>query len=64
MRPLYSRPVRVRKDILGIVAHAQREWVHGNPLSIAEIHAAIETRIDEEISAAVQDAISEIRRDE
>lgn len=61
--PTYSRATRVRKDVIGIIAHGQREWLHGNGLPIAEIHEAIDARIAEEISSAVQEAIFEYRRE-
>ena len=57
MRPPYSRAARVRQDVIGIVAHAQREWLHGNGLPVAEVWEAIEARIDTEINDAVADAL-------
>jgi hypothetical protein len=47
--------------VVGIVAHALREWLHGHGLPIAEIYEAIDARIDTEINEAVQDALREIR---
>jgi hypothetical protein len=62
MRAANDPAVRLRKAIIEIIAHAQREWLHrGDPRPVAEIHDAIETLIEEEINAAVQDRIFEIR---
>jgi hypothetical protein len=60
----HSRAARVRKDVIGIVTHAQREWLHGNGLPAADIWEVIEARIDTEINEAVQDALREIRPDD
>jgi len=57
----YIRAARARQDVVGIVAHALREWLHGHGLPIAEIYEAIDARIDTEINEAVQDALREIR---
>ena len=62
MRAANDPAVRLRKAIIEIVVHEQREWLHrGDPRPVAEIHVAIETLIEEEINACVQDRISEIR---
>jgi hypothetical protein len=57
MPPSYSRAARVRQDVIGIVAHALREWLHGHGLPIAEIYEVIDARIDTEIDEAVRDAL-------
>jgi hypothetical protein len=54
-----TRAACVRQDVIGIVAHAQREWLHGHGLPVAEIWEAIDVRIDTEINEAVQDALRE-----
>jgi hypothetical protein len=55
----------LRKAIIEIIVHEQREWLYrGNPRPVAEIHDSIETLIEEEINARVQDRLSEIRRDD
>jgi hypothetical protein len=54
-----NRAARVRQDVIGIIAHAQREWWHGHGLPVAEIWQAIEVRIETEINEAVQDALRE-----
>jgi hypothetical protein len=51
----------VRQDVIGILAHTLREWLHGNGLPIEEVYACVDTRIEEAIREAVQDAIREIR---
>jgi hypothetical protein len=59
MRAVHNPAVRLRKRILEIIVHEQREWLYrGNPRPVTEIHDAIETLIEEEINASVQDAIS------
>jgi hypothetical protein len=59
MRAVHNPAVRLRKRILEIIVHEQREWLYrGNPRSVAEIHDAIETLIEEEINASIRDAIS------
>jgi hypothetical protein len=60
----HSRGARVRRDVIGTVAHALHAWLHGHGCPIVEIYEIIDARIDEEISEAVQDALREIRRDE
>jgi hypothetical protein len=57
----YIRAARARKDVVGIVAHALREWLHGHGLPIAEIYEVIDARIAAEIDEAVADALREIR---
>ncbi len=59
MPPLHDRAARARQDIVAIVAHALREWLNGNGLSVGEIYEVIEARIDTEINEAVQDALRE-----
>jgi hypothetical protein len=59
----YSRAARVRQDVIGVVAHALREWLNGRGLPILEIYEVIEARIDTEINEAVCDALREIRTD-
>ena len=62
MRVVNDPAVRLRRAIIEIIVHEQREWLHrGDPRPVAEIHDAIETLIEEEINAGVQDRISEIR---
>lgn len=63
-RPLHTRAARVRQDVIGIVAHAMREWLHGHGLPKAAVYEVIDARIDTEINEAVQDALREIRPDE
>ncbi len=57
MRPPYSRAARVRQDVVGIVAHTPREWLHGHGLPITEIYEVIDARTDAEIDEAVRDAL-------
>jgi hypothetical protein len=57
MRSHHIRAACARQDIVGILAHALKEWLHGHGLPIAEIYEAIDTRIGTEISEAVQDAL-------
>jgi len=49
MPPPYSRAARVRQDVVGIVAHTPREWLHGHGLPITEIYEVIDARTDAEI---------------
>jgi hypothetical protein len=62
--PLYTRAHRVRQDVIGIVAHALREWLHGHGLPITEIYEVIDARIDTEINEAVRDALRETRSEQ
>ena len=65
MRTVNDPAVRLRKAIIEIIVHEQREWLRrGDPRPVAEIHDAIERLIEEEINARAQDRISEIRRDD
>jgi hypothetical protein len=61
MHSPYTRAARVRQDIVGVIAHALREWVNGNGLPVPEIYEVIDARIDTEINEAVADALREIR---
>ena len=54
----------MRKDVIGILSHSLREWLHGNGLPIAEIHEVIDARVDAEINEAIQDALREARTDD
>jgi hypothetical protein len=59
MRAVHDPAVRLRKAIIDIIVHEQREWLYrGNPRPVVEIHDTIETLIEEAINEAVQDAIS------
>jgi hypothetical protein len=60
MHPPYSRAARARQDIVGLIAHALREWLNGNGLPVSEIYEVIDARITEEINSAVEDALREI----
>jgi hypothetical protein len=62
MPPPYSRAARVRQDVVGVIAHALKEWLNGHGLPVTEIYEVIEARVEEEIRIAVQDALQEIRR--
>jgi hypothetical protein len=58
MRAVHDPAVRLRKAIIEIIVHEQREWLHrGDPRPVAEIHGAIERMIADAIHEAVQDAI-------
>jgi hypothetical protein len=60
MRPVNDPAVRLRKAIIEIIIREQRVWLHGgHPRPVAEIHDDIETLIEEEINARVQNEISE-----
>jgi hypothetical protein len=64
-RPIYDPVVRVRKDILDIVTRELRDALHnGNALPVADINSAIDQMIEDYGNERVQDAISEIRRDD
>jgi hypothetical protein len=59
MHPIYTRAVRLRKDIIDILSR----WHHGE-LSPAETCAAIDERAEEEFRAVEQDALRNARDDE
>jgi hypothetical protein len=56
-----TRSARVRQDILVLVVDALRAWSRGGDIAAAEIRDMIDARLDEEFTAAIQQALSDIR---
>jgi hypothetical protein len=64
MQPPLSRTVRLRQAVLARVTDTLRAWAYGDDLAAAEARDAIDALLDDEINAAIRDALSEIRESE
>jgi hypothetical protein len=60
MHLAFSRSAQV---IINIIVDALHEWLHGGALSADEVRDQIASVIDADTNAAIQDAISEYRRE-
>ena len=59
----FSRSAQTAQVIINIIVDALHEWLHGGGLSADEVRDRIASVIDTDASAAIQDAISEYRRE-
>jgi hypothetical protein len=64
MPPIYSRSVRLRKDILDKVSRFLCERLNGDGPPTREFHACIDEQIEEVFCEIERDTLSRIRPDD
>jgi hypothetical protein len=63
MHLAFSRSAQTAQVAINIIVDALQDWPHGGGLSVDEVRSQIASVIDTDKSEAVQDVISEYRRE-